>query len=56
MAWASIHHNLTFHVERLHTAAAEGNVNYLLKQWYNFCSERVHIHTLCENFIRIKGC
>ncbi len=54
MAGTAIHNNLTFHVERLHTAAAEGNVNYLLKQRYNFCSHGVHIHIVCESFTSIK--
>ena len=53
---ATIHHDLMFHVERLHAAAAEGDVDNLLKQRYNFVSQRVHIHIVCENFISGKEC
>lgn len=43
-----------FWMKRLDTAAPEGNVNYLLHWCENFLIKRVHIHTLCENFISGK--
>ena len=46
--------HLMFHVERAHAPTGEGHVDNLLIKRQNFPIERVHIHTLCENYIRIK--
>lgn len=44
-----------FHVKRAHAATGECDVHYLLTQWQKFLWERVHIHTMCESFHRVKG-
>lgn len=54
MGDATVRGHLMFHVERAHTAAAEGDVNNLLMHGQNFSSQCGHVHTLCESFSSIK--
>lgn len=54
MVWASLTGHLPFHVKRAHASAAEGDVDHLLVCWQKFLSQRGHVHTMCESFIRIK--
>lgn len=47
-------HVVALHVKRAHTATAVHDVHDLLG-WCGFVhSQRVHIHTMCENFHTVK--
>lgn len=49
-------HVVSFHVKRTHASAGVRDVNDSLSQRQIVSNQRVHIHTVCENFTGVKEC